>query len=203
MAASGSLYTPVLGLNRAEVASTDIRSYPVAVELENALNLNRDEIDDFAGLVSGSVTVFAPSGSASDFLGDGASLGAAFNRGPDRVIQEVVAFAATSGSGGVTTIDVRVQGTPGNASFTSIFGPVGGPANAAMHVALSSSLGNWGLARSSGFTSGSNTVWKAGSILRAVATTAAGAANASGQRGVTVHVYWAPSGSFPNRTAAP
>lgn len=204
MSASGSAFSPVLGLPRLEVASFDIRSYPFAVDLENSLNSGRQSLDQFAANTTSSLySLFQVSGSTSDNLGDAGGMGAEFNRSQDRVIQEIVAFAATSGSGGVTTIDVQVQGTAGAAAFTSIFGPVGGPANAAMRVALSSSLGNYGIARSNGFTSGSNTVWPKGSIMRCLLTTAAGAAGISGQKGLIIQVFWAPSGSYLNSTSAP
>ena len=205
MSASGSVYTPSLGLQRVEITQGEaFRAYWAQVELENVLNGNRSQVDQFAAYTSASFySMFQVSGSTSDNLGDAGGLGAEYNRGPDRIIQEVVAFAATSGSGGVSTIDVLVQGTPGGTTFTSIFGPLGGPANNAMRPAVSASLGNYGLAKSSGFTSGSNTVWPRGSLLKCQLVTAAGAAGPSGQKGLIVQVFWTPSGSYANSTAAP
>ncbi len=205
MAASGSVNSPVLGLPRLEVASNDIRQYNVDVDLENALNDGRQTLDQFAANTTASLySLFQISGSTSDNLGDAGGVGAEFNRSNDRILQEVVAFAVTSGSGGVTTIDVQVQ-NPGGGTFSSIFGPLGGPANAAMQVALSSSLGNYGLARSgqTKMVSGSNMVWPKGTSMKGVLTTAAGAAGGSGQKGLIIQVFWAPSGSYSNSTAAP
>ncbi len=72
-------------------------------------------------------------------------------------------------------------------------------------TALSSSNGNYAIAHvgQSAMVSGSNTVWPAGSLMKCLFTTAAGAIGGSAQKGITVQVYWSPSGSFPNRTAAP
>lgn len=205
MPASGSLFSPVLGLQRAEVASFDLRQYTVEVDLENVLNGNRTTLDQFAAYTTSSLySLFQISGSTSDNLGDAGGLGAEYNRSQDRVIQEVIAFAATSGSGGVSTIDVQVQQGPGG-NFASIFGPLGGPPNNAMRVALSASLGNYGIARSgqSNMVSGSNMLWPRGTLLKCQLTTAAGAAGVSGQKGLIVQVFWTPSGSYPNSTAAP
>ena len=45
--------------------------------------------------------------------------------------------------------------------------------------------------------------WGDGVIMRAVMTEAAGASGLDGQKGVTVVVRWAPSGSSPNRISRP
>jgi len=196
-------FSPVLGMGQHLIAQGDIRSYEGELALESQLNSHRDKIDLWAGFTTASFySLFQVSGSTSDNLGDAGGVGAEFNPTCDRVIQEVVAFAATSGSGGVTTIDCLVQqGVGGN--FSSIFGPLGGPSNAAMRVALSSSLGNYGIATSHGFVSGTNMVWPRGTILKTQLTTAAGAAGPNGQKGLIIQVRWTPSGSFSNRTAQP
>lgn len=205
MPASGSAFSPVLGIPRADLTDRDVRSYGAELDLETSININRLNTDQFAAFATGSMySLFQISGSTSDNLGDAGGLGAEYNRACDRVIQEVVAFAATSGSGGVSTIDVLVQqGVGGN--FSSIFGPLGGPTNNAMRVALSSSAGNYGLAKSgqSNMVSGSNMVWPKGTLLKCQLVTAAGAAGVSGQKGLIVQVFWSPSGSYANSTAAP
>ncbi len=202
MSASGSLNSPVLGLPRLEVASFDLRQYSVEVDLENALNQARQNIDQMVGLLTGTCYTDFHVSSSFDGLAGGADVGSAYTR-QDRVIQEVVAWAGASGSGGVTTIDVQVQGPAGN--FCSIFGPLGAASNAAMRPALSSSLGNYGIARSGQtlMVSGSNMVWKAGTLMKCLFTTAAGAVDGSAQKNIDVYVHWSPSGSFPNSTAAP
>lgn len=67
------------------------------------------------------------------------------------------------------------------------------------------SLGNYGTAKSgqTKMVSGSNMGWKAGTIMKARFTTAAGAVGGSAQKDITIQVYWTPSGSFANRSAAP
>ena len=204
MAASGSLNSPVLGLPRVEIATNDVRQYNVEVDMENAINQGRQNVDQMAGLLTSSCYSNFTVSSSFDGLAGGSDVWAEFTR-TDRILQEVVCWAAASGSGGVTTVDIQVQGTPGAAAFTSIFGPLGGPANSAMKPALSASLGNYGLARSGQtlMTSGSNTVWKAGSLMKCVFSTAAGAVGGSAQKNIVVQVFWSPSGSFPNSTAAP
>jgi len=203
MAASGTLSSPVLGLTRVDLGEGPW-TYQKAVDVENALNRERDLIDAMTGFLTASCyTMFQISGSAADNLGDAGGLGAEYNRVTDRVIQEVVAFAATSGSGGVSTIDIQIQQGPGG-NFSSIFGP-GGSSNNVFKSALSSSLGNYGISKVSNlnFVSGSNMVWPKGTLLRAVLTTAAGTSGVGGQKGLIVQVFWSPSGSFANRTAHP
>lgn len=146
-----------------------------------------EAVNEFAGLVTGSFSVlFETSGSAFDRVGQ--DLGSAYTR-EDFVIREVVAWAATSGSGGVSRIDVDVQQGPGG-NFSSIY------SNNAFKPALSSSLGNYGLARGNTFVSGSDMRWPAGTLIRAQLETAAGAAGLSGQNAVTVQVFYTPSGSY-------
>lgn len=178
--------TPVINLEPQNVLA--VPPHPTRdLEMDRVDNANHDKLDAWAGQVSGSFeTVFnMSSGSATENLSANIFLGAAYAP-TDRVIKEVVCWAHTSGSGGVTQIDVQV----GLTNFASIF------TNTAFKPALSSSLGNFGLAKSSTFTSGSNTRWIAGTLIRAKLDTAAGAAGLSGQNGVTVCIRWVPSGSF-------
>ena len=149
-----------------------------------------EAVNEFAGLVTGSFSLtFKTSGSSAGLLGQNAGvIGAAYTR-EDNVIREVVAWAASSGSGGVTRIDVDIQqGVAGN--FSSIF------SNSAFKPAVSSSLGNYGIARSASFVSGSDMVWRAGTLIRAQLETAAGVEAASAQSGLTVQVFYTPSGSY-------
>ena len=185
--------TPVLNLEVVDFSEHGSTSYANRVEDENVVNGNQSKLDAFSGLITGSqVTRFTIStGSVSDQLGDQGVVGAEFNRSSDRVILEVVAFAASSGSGGVTRVDVQIQqGTVMPANLSSIF------SNNAFKPAVSSSLGNFGPARSSTFVSGSDMVWRAGTVLAAVLDTAAGAPGPSGQKGLVVDVFWKPSGSY-------
>jgi hypothetical protein len=155
-----------------------------------------EAIDQFVGQVTGSAyfTAFIlNTGSAADLqtsVGAG-FVGAEYNRSQDRIITEVVAWAQNSGSGGVSTVDVLVQqGQVFPANFGSIF------TNNALRPAVSSSLGNFGISKSSTFVSGSNMVWKAGTLLQAKLLTAAVGTGVNAQNGLTVQVYWKPSSSW-------
>lgn len=181
--------TPVIGLE--PLNSAGVPPHPTRdLEEDRVSNVNCDIVDAFVGHVSASLSslLCMSSGSASDNLDDGGVIGAAYTP-TNRIIREIVCWAHKSGSGGVSRIDVDIQqGVGGN--FSSIF------TNNAFKPALSSSLGNFGLARASTFVSGSNMVWPAGTLIRANLETAAGAAGLSGQKGVTVDVRWVPSGSY-------
>jgi hypothetical protein len=203
MAASGSLNTPVLGLTRAEVTLNPFNSYQAQVDLETQINDWRTKFDTVVGMLTASCYCDFVASSSFDGIAGGSDVYAEHNPGPNRIIQEVVCYAGQSGSGGVTTVDCQVQGTPGSTTFTSIFGPLGGPANAAMRVALSASAGNYGLAKSGQtlMTSGSNTIWPAGSLLKILFTTAAGAVGGSAMKNIVTYVRWSPSGSWPGNTA--
>lgn len=156
-------------------------------ELDN----NLEKINEFAADLTGSmVTRFSVSGAIVDRLSDAGFIGASFTN-TDRVITEVIAYAGTSGSGGVTRIDVQIQqGSVQPANFSSIF------SNNAYKPALSSSIGNLIPVSGSTFVSGSNMLWRARSMLKVIADTAAGATGLSGQDNVTVEVFWKPSGSY-------
>lgn len=178
--------TPVLDMEDVDLTSRPSH-FTKDLESERTIKAFRDDVDRFAGQITGSfASVAAPSGSASDMLGDGGVIGSFYAR-EDRVIKEVVAWAATSGSGGVTRVDVAVQGPAGD--FVSIFG------NNALKPAVSSSLGNYGISQVATFISGSNMRWVKGKLMRVSLDTAAGAAGVSGQKGLTVSVIWDPSGS--------
>lgn len=171
------------------------KNYVDQTEDYNNKVANQNKLDALVGhLSASSVTKFAMAGSGSALAALNGELsgvlGGAYSR-DNRVIKEVVAWAIQSGSGGVSRVDVQVQGTPGAAAFTSIF------SNNAFKPAISASLGNYGLAKASTFNSGSNMVWPAGSLLRVKLDTAAGAdTTEGGQAGVTVEVFWAPSASL-------
>lgn len=151
---------------------------------------NFEAVNEWAGDVTGSLSVlFVTSGSATEKLGAMAGeLGSAYAR-VDHVIREVVCWAAASGSGGVSRVDVDVQQGPAG-NFSSIF------SDNAFKPALSSSLGNYGLARGATFVSGSNMRWPAGTLIRAQLETAAGAGGLSAQSGICVQVFYTPSGSY-------
>lgn len=174
-----------LDLEDVEIAGLPT-DYGSRVDNENATARNMTKIQTYAGHVTSSFcTTFAPSGSVSDMLGDGAIIGASYTR-INRVFNEVVAYAAKSGSGGVTEIDIQIQNTPAGA-FSSIF------SSSLQRPCVSSSIGDFGAVYRRTFVSSS---WPVGCIMRAQLVSAAGAANASGQRGLNVHVFWKPSGSY-------
>lgn len=155
-------------------------TYPNRVEDDRIENANATSVDAFAGkLTSSFCSTFFVSGTSTANLG--MDIGAEYSP-INKVITEVLAFCPVSGSGGVTTIDVQRQQDGVGTAFVSIF------SNAAFRPALSSSLGNYGIARSSTI---SGTLWPAGTILKASFTTAA-----TLQRDVTVVVTWKPSASY-------
>lgn len=166
---------------------------------DQALSASHVVIDQFAAGMTGSAcyTIWAiATGSATDFQGLGGLnniLGLEFNRSQDRVIQEVVAYHIASGSGGVTTVDVLVQqGATQPANFSTVFKS----ANNADKLALSSSAGNFGIARQAAFVSGSNMVWPKGTLLQAKILTTAGGTGLNAETGLTVQIFWKPSGSY-------
>lgn len=169
----------VLNLETANSAGGPV-AYPERLEDDRVENSNRDKLDAWAGVVSGSFcTRFFVSGTVT--ANQGMDIGCEYAQ-VDRVITEVVAYAPVSGSGGVTRINVlRQQDGPGQA-FVSIY------SNDAFKPALSASLGNYGIARG-GEISGS--VWAAGTLLKATFDTAA-----TLQRDVTVCVMWKPRFSY-------
>lgn len=190
--------TPVLQLTSSDWQSQNEQFYLERC-LEDERNLSSlQQIDVFAGKVTGSFqTHFSAPGSGSNAtvllnsVLPAGYLGSAFSP-IDRVITEVLAWAATSGSGGVTRIDVQVQqGSTQPANFASIF------SNNAYKPALSSSLGSFYRVSATNFVSGTNMVWAASSSLKVVLDTAAGdATGANGQHGINVVVRWKPSGSY-------
>jgi hypothetical protein len=185
--------TPNLQLSSTDLAAPgfDPRAYTARLDADTNLDASLSKVDVFAGSLTGSlVSVFSlGSSSVSDFLASSTPvtgvMGAEYTRVP-MIFQEIVAFAAQSGSGGVTRIDVRVPDS--NGTFNSIFG------NNAFKLALSSSAGNYGVARASTFRTSS---WSAYTVAQVVVETAAGAAGGgSGQYGLFVHVFAKPSGSY-------
>lgn len=176
--------SPILGLEDQNYQGVVPGGYPERVEIDRVANQNKTSIDRLVGQVTSSFsTNVNVSGNIADHIGQ--PLAAAFTRAP-RIITQVVAFASTSGSGGVTELDVQISAS--NGGFISIFG------NAAQRANISSSLGDYGLARSAV----TGALWPANARMRVVAISAAGAAGvaASAQNNVTVEVFWKPSGSY-------
>ena len=198
--------TPVIGLqtpDNAGIPGARGGDYADIVTNDQTLSSSLSNLDAFAGLMSASCySIFGPSsGSLADLLagGNNDGFGAEFTR-TDRVIQEVVAWVANTGSGGVTTVDVLIQqGAVQPANFASIFqtnatrpcisGGLGGT-QAALTIGPSGS--------SKTFVSGSTMLWPAGTLMQVKMTTAAGASGASLSKasGLTVQVFWKPSASF-------
>lgn len=171
--------SPVLGLENIDTASTP-RSYTRDLEDDRQENANFNKVDAFSGLVSASFSSeFFLSGTVSNNLSS--DVGSEYSK-TDRVITDVVAWAARSGSGGVTRIDVQRQQDGVGAAFVSIY------SNNAFKPAVSASLGNYGVALG-GTISGS--IWKAGTFLKVVFDTAANV-----QADINVQVFYRPSGSY-------
>lgn len=192
----------VLGLQIPDTAAVP-PDYSDKVANDQALSSSIANLDLFGGLMTGSsYSIFGPSsGSLADLLAgaNNDGFGAEYTR-TDRVIQEVVAWVANTGSGGVTTVDVQIQqGSVQPANFSSIF------TNNSLRPVISGGLGGAQASLTIGpsgssktFVSGSNMVWAAGSLMRVLMTTAAGQVGASPSRatGLTVQVFWKPSASF-------
>lgn len=172
-------------------------------DLIDRLDGDHQKIDAWVGLATGSAFYeqLGPiaSGSVLDMNIGGSDqaagvLGVTFNRQVDRVIREVVALVAASGSNptAVVRLDVQVQQGPAQPSnFSSIFN---GNAN---KLAISGSSGFIAKAGSSNFISGSNMVWPVGTALRAVADLTSGVQTGLGaMRALSVQVFWVPSGSY-------
>lgn len=193
--------TPVLGLQVPDTAGDGL-GYGDRLGDDQQLSSSLTAIDTFAGNMTGSAcfTMFCPaSGSVMDLSPGGTDaaagvLGVEYNRSCDRVIQEVVAFVAASGSNpaAVARVDVGIQqGTTFPANFGSIF------TNAVFKPVISGSTGAYTPAKASTFVSGTNTVWRAGTLLKANVDLASGiAAGLGAMRGLTVQVFWKPTGSY-------
>lgn len=172
--------TPTLNIEHVDVTSNPPH-FTKDLETERVLNALVDDSDTWAGKVTSSFySSVIVTGSAEVNLG---TIGSWYTP-VDRVIKEVVAWAAFSGSGGVTRVDCAVQGPAGN--FVSVF------SDNALKPAVSASLGDFGIAKSSTFISGSNMRWAAGKLMRVSLDTAA----TTLQRQLTVQVSWYPSGSW-------
>jgi hypothetical protein len=170
--------TKVLNLTPMDIAAYPPH-YTKDVSVESQLDLNHNKIDAWAGKVTGSfVTMFEATGSASTFVGAGGGIGMSYAP-VARIIKEVIAWNAHSGSGDVTRLDMQVSSSAG---FTSIF------SNAIYKPILSQSYGDGGLGKTSTFLSN---VWPASSILKALVE-----AGAVGNNKLYVAVVWAPSASY-------
>lgn len=193
--------TPVLQLQIPDTTDTPPTSFVDKLADDQQLSSSLQAIDTWAAAVTGSgfFSMFCPvTGSVLDFNisnGDAGSgfIGGEYNRSIDRIIQEVVGFTSASGSNpaAVIRVDIQIQqGTVQPANFSSIF------SNNAFKLAVSGSNQN-SPAKTSTFVSGSTMVWPRGTVLRAVADASSGvAAGLGAMRGLTVQVFWKPSGSY-------
>ncbi len=193
-----SNYTSVLQLTGSELQNLNQQYFWERADHDAKLDSTLAAIDSWAGKVTASFEThfYSPqSGSNANILLNSVLpagyLGSAFSP-INRVITEVIAWAATSGSGGVTRLDVQIQqGATQPANFSSIF------SNNAFKPALSSSLGNFYRVSCSTFVSGANMVWTASSSLKVILDTAAGdATGINGQHNINVVIKWKPSGSY-------
>lgn len=159
-------------------------AYAERVEEDRKEIANNSAFDSFAGIATASFsTHLMISGTVSTLLSS--DIGSSYTK-YNRVITDVIAWAARSGSGGVTRINVlRQEDGPGGA-FVSIF------ANNANKPAVSASLGNNVPTSGTQITSTiSGSLWKAGTVLKATFDTAADV-----QQDVNVVIFWRPSGSY-------
>lgn len=159
-----------------------------------------EQIDQFAGTMTGSAfySTFCPvTGSVIDMSPGGSHqaagvMGLEYNRQSDRVVTEVVLMAAASGSNpaGVVRVDVQIQNAANDSRYSSIF------SNNAFKPAFSGSTG-FGLALASTFVSGSNQVWKKGTVMKVIADLQGGIQTGLGaMSGLQAMVYWKPSASY-------
>lgn len=172
----------VLDLEPIDTASPSSLNYPRRVELDATINGNMDAVDAFAGHVTASYsTTFRTSGVVSTLLTS--DVGSAYADHP-RVITSVKAWAAVSGSGGVTRVNVLRQEDGVDSALVSIY------SNNAFKPALSggSSHANYKVF-SGGTISGS--LWKPGTVLVVRCDTAAVLMS-----DMTVQVNWRPSGTY-------
>mgnify|MGYP001567576845 CR=1 FL=1 len=170
--------TTVLQLPVPDKASTPVNSFVDRVADDQLLSSSLVAIDQFASAVTGSMSsVVFVSGNLAPFK---TQVVYAEIANTPRVISQVVAFAQNSGSGGVTSVDVELSSSA--AGFQTIF------ANAAARAKVSSSLGNYGIARSAAPVTAS---WNAGALMRVVLYS-----DTIDQASLSVNVMWKPSGSY-------
>lgn len=173
-------YTPtnVLQLQVPDEASAPRNSYPDQLSNDQQLSSSLVALDQFAASVTGSMSsVVFVSGNLAPFK---TQVVYAEIANTPRVISHVVAFAQNSGSGGVTSVDVELSSSA--AGFQTIF------ANDAARAKVSSSLGNYGIARSAAPVTAS---WNAGALMRVVLYS-----DTVDQASLSVNVMWKPSGSY-------
>lgn len=193
--------TSVLQLGVPDEASAPKTSYVDTLTNDQLLSGSLVAVDQFAAAMTGSAcfTVFCPqTGSVLDLSIGGTDqaagiMGTEFNPLQDRVITNVVGWSSASGSNpaGVVRVDVLVQqGAVQPANFSSIF------SNNTFKLAISGSSAN-GPVSTKTFVSGTNMVWPKGTLLQAKADATNGlGAGLSAMRGVTVQIFWKPSGSY-------
>ena len=190
--------TPILGLAPGGTAD-EAFAYANRVNFDNTLNSALLAIDAHVGNMTGSCySIFCPVTGAVGDLSIGNAhqaagvLGQEYNRSGARVIQEVVVYAAASGSNpnAVVRVDVQVQNAANDPRYSSVF------SNSTFKPAYSGSTG-FGAAKSSTFVSGSNQVWLPGTLMLVKADLASGQqAGLNAMAGLTVQVFWKPSGSY-------
>lgn len=191
--------TKVLQLGVNDTASTP-GDYPDKVAQDQIESGNLATLDQSFASATGSYgcSSFYLSGSIIDNVTGGNAaagfIGAEYNPLQDRIIRETVAFVAASGSNpaGFVQLDVQVQqGTVMPANFSSIY------AGAANQPVISGSDGKFAPKHGGAHVSGSNTLWKAGTILRVMGQTTSGLQGGLGAMcGLTVNIFWKPTGSY-------
>lgn len=174
----------VLQLSSSDITSTPW-NYDQRLEHDRIENASKDKIETWAGAVTGSfVTTFFVSGAISDRVGQ--CIGREVVMAP-RTLVRIYSTCENSGSGDVTSIDIRAGGVT---SDKSIF-----VNNAAARVNISSSTGDNPFVQSGTFATNSASLG-ALTVLTAYVLSAAGAAGVSAMTNVAVHLVWKPSGSY-------
>ena len=177
--------TPVLQLQVPDTAGVPL-DYGDRLGNDQSLSSSLNGLDAFVGLLTGSLKHHAAmSGNIATMVGQ--PLGVFYVRSPI-TLTEMVAWASTSGSGGVTSLDVQLSSSLTGGTFQSVF------ANAANRANVSASFGNYGLASTKTFQTSSI---PAGVLLRLQVISAAGDATApNAQNNVTADLFYKPTFTY-------
>lgn len=168
----------VLGLETQNYAAVIPGGFPERVESDRIVNTNDGKIDAALGILTSSFcSTFFVSGAISECIMK--TVGADISN-LSRTFRHYKVMSATSGSGGVTTLDVQLSSSAG---WTSIF------SNDRLRPHLSSSDQ---VMINSGSTF-STATWSADQALRVTVKEAAGSSGANGQVGVTLVLFWKPA----------
>lgn len=168
----------VINLESQNTAATPM-SYDNRLEEDRVDNANADKVGAYIGNTTASFsTRFFVSGTVSNNLTTVLASYSPINR----ILTEVVAFSAQSGSGGVTRFDVQRQEDGVGGAFRTVF------SNNVYKPILSASAGTFTPVSTKTF---SGSLWPAGTLLKVLLDSAAVL-----QSDVTLEVFWRPSASY-------